>query len=232
MLRLVSVLLFVVLAQGATAQSLLDVSQKPWNPLPGDLRARFIAATGLEKGLKLQPAYLTLQEQPLSWSEGSHLVRVLGGWEPRSLVLYFVLRADGGIIHLDGSYKALAALNASVPPKITPDTVADYVWFSGFFVRSGNDPFLVVETPQDRYLPDLLGDARPRKLACRRADAANSGFRCEGTVYHAAALYSADFEITTDGTIDIPESQRLASNLAPVNAPIDPRNYPGFKPFP
>lgn len=231
MLRLVSVILFSLVAQVAAAQSLLDVSQKPWAPLSPDLRSRFLAATGLEAGLNVQPHYLTVQEQPLSWSPGSHLVRVLGGWEPRSLVLYFVLRADGGLIHLDGSYDALEALNASVPPVITPDTVADYVWFSGFFVRADDDPFLVVETSEDRFLPDLPGAATPTKLACK-PDGDTDGFRCEGTVYHAAALYSADFEVSPQGAVDIPQSRKLAANLLPVNAPIDPRGYPGFRPFP
>lgn len=231
----------LLIAWGAQAQSTLDISQKDWTAMPDTLRGSFLTATQLESGLGLEADFLTIQETDLSWSPGTKLVRVMGGWEPSALVMYFLRRPEGALIHLDGSYESIVALNGLVAPKVTEDTVGDYLWFTGFFVRSERGPFLIVESVQDRFIPPLIegkGDMAngyasvndiPRQLNCLKSE---EGFRCVGTVYHAQSIYDADFEVSLSGLIDMPSSRPLAAKLAyAVNAPIDPRKISGFYPF-
>lgn len=239
------VLALSVLASGSGfAQSQLDVTGKPWADVAGSKRAAFLKVTQLKRGLGVNPDNLKIQEQALSWSAGSRLYRVTGGWEPRALVLYFLAEPGGALHPLDGTFKPIKKLNAAVPVSLNMQTVRDYLWFQTFFVRGKEGPFLIVETTQDRYLPQLENagieilprygvlEKIPRALSCMPGSEPVK-FTCNGAVYYSNAMFDATFEISGQGDVTIPKSRPVAVKLHHfVNAPINPITTKTYHPLP
>lgn len=235
---------FCALAQVAVAQSAHDVFARPWTEMTGQERAVFIAVTQVERGLGVKATNLRVDHQPVPWNPGARLVRMSGGWEPRNLYLYFLVGREGDIFRLDGSIDAIRKLNARQPLTLTTATIADFVWFNGFFVRGPEGPFLVAETAQDTFVPRLEStsgdiapgyeslDQIPTALTCGPGTD-GALFVCDGTVYYSNALFLVRWSIAADGEITIPQSRPVANKLnALINAPIDPLTTPGFAPLP
>lgn len=243
-LPLFSALFCCALAVSAAAQSQLDVTAKPWSAITGSKRSAFLQVTKLQQGLGANPANLVIREQPLSWSAGSRLYRVSGGWEPDTLELYYLAEPGGRLHPLDGTFKPIRTLNTAVAPTLNNDTVGDYLWFQTFFARGREGPFLIVETVQDHFLPDLENDGIeilprygvlekiPRALSCATGPAPVA-FTCTGTVYYSNAMFDATFELSAQGDVTIPKSRPVAVKLHHfVEAPINPITTKSYRPLP
>ncbi|WGW03626.1 hypothetical protein [Tropicibacter oceani] len=232
LLYVIAAILGLALAAGpVAAQSRSDIFHKPWTPLSASEQARFVRAVGLEKSIGVPADWLSLGQQPLSWSPGASLIRVHGDWQPGGLFLYFLRDKAGKYAQLTGASPVIHTHNAAYPPLLTAQTVRDYIWFFGFFVRGADGPFLPVETAKDTFLPKGItkGDFAagyksaydiPRPMKCTPAKGKHL-FTCDVLIMYSNAMFEAVMQVQPSGMIAMSGDTPVAADMNfKIAAPI------------
>jgi ankyrin repeat protein len=145
-------------------------------------------------------------------------------WTPGRSVYY--VRMNDRPYRLDGALWSIFLLNAAVSIRLTADNVLDYVRFYCFFVRVGDGPFVVVESPDQPEFAGKLG-ARERATLERLAhpswliDEQDGVFRVAVLRCVAAQLSGVELEIGKYGLIKPVAGVVLDDRFAKVEfAPI------------
>ena len=112
---------------------------------------------------------------------------------------------------------------------LTQENVLDYLRFFCFFVRTGDDPFLIAEGLGQSEIPEGLTDQERAALAkvlrptlyCGYLESSKD-FYAMATMYYLNSVSICDFKIHVSGTIEmIGEVEDVIKNLsAKVNEPI------------
>jgi len=132
------------------------------------------------------------------------------------------------LFRLNGTSSPIHEVNGKEMPLIEERTVLHYLNFFCFFVRGEEGPFLIVDRPENGFIPDL-GD--------RSSDIANTfrpprvwgkneqGFwLVSGLVYYSNAVFLADFIVQPGGMIEMVCDTDIVADLpARVDAPLEIR---------
>ena len=130
--------------------------------------------------------------------------------QPRSSAvtgrLYFLLQGDT-LYRLNGASPPIHAVNGNEKPRIDEETILHYLAFFCFFVRGEKGPFLIVDRPENGFLPDLgerSGDIakifRPPQVWGKNEQ---GYWLVSGLVYYANAVFVADFSVQPGGAIEM-----------------------------
>ncbi len=142
--------------------------------------------------------------------------------------LYFLLHGDK-LCGLNGTSPPIHEVNGSEEPLINEETVLHYLAFFCFFVRGGEGPFLIVDRPENGFLPDL-GERRgeiERVFRAPRVWGKNEQghWLVSGLVYYGNAIFFADLIVQPGGMIEMVEDTPVVADLpARVDAPLEIRS--------
>lgn len=227
------------MAQGTAIDN--DFFERDWSTPSAAERARVLGATDLAS-YGIDTSAVSLAGQPLPWRDDVTLYRIGSAWEPRNLYFYVLARPDGQVVALRGVADPIHALNRDYPPELSADTVEAYLWFFGFFVRGEGGPFLLVESPDDTFVPKSGFEGATlnpgyssvaqtfRPISCLSSGEA-SGFLCSGIVYYSNAVFEAVFSVAPNGEVTmVDDSPRAADLPVMINAPIAVEEVPDFRP--
>ena len=140
----------------------------------------------------------------------------------------FLLQGEK-LYRLNGTSLPIHEVNATEKPLIDERTVLDYLAFFCFFVRGEDGPFLIVDSKNNGFLPDLgnrRGDFetvfRPPRLWGK--DEQGNLF-VSGLVFYADAVFVADFSVQPSGSIEMLVDMSVLANLPTrVDAPLEIRS--------
>ena len=202
-----------------------------WKPVKGQTLARLmkrIDALGSgpapAKDRDIQTTVLPFYDQ-----KTVRLVRVKSPSWNQPAVAFYYLDADKNLYHLNGTSPPIHEVNHRSTIALTQENVLDYLRFFCFFVRTGDDPFLIAEGLSQSEIPEGLTDQERAALAKVLRPALYCGylesekdFHAMATMYYLNSVSICDFKVHVSGTIEmIGEVEDVIKNLsARVNEPI------------
>ena len=139
----------------------------------------------------------------------------------------YVLVGSDGVHWLNGDSTPIHIVNANESLSLSNGTVADYLRYFLYFLRSDGSAFILIESPEeiesasdDAVAAAELGDeggisietARKhvRPLEIRRQDRSGS-WQVDATVAYQGGLFSASFSVKPDGEVEMIEDDPLGS---------------------
>lgn len=144
-------------------------------------------------------------------------------WDGGQLQICYLQRG-ADLIRLLGKSPPIHEFNARFKTKITPRHAQSYLAFFCFFVRGEEGPFLIVDRPNNAYVPPEIGDSDdmekcPSVMLWGTDD--RGYVRASASVFYSNALFVSDFLIQPSGMIEMVDDQPVAADLAHcVYAPI------------
>ncbi len=229
---IMAILGIILLAAGpAAAQYRSEFYSKPWTALTAQEAANFFNEVDLDERIGVPGDWLSADRQALDWSPGSYLIRVRGAWQPRNLIFYFIEDRQGNFTQLTGAAPEIYAHNAANPIRLTAQTVSEYLWFFGFFVHGEAGPFLIVETPNDTFMPKGISEGQfaagyenaydvPSLIECN-PETGTYVFSCDVVIMYSNAMFKATMRLKSDGMVIMEDDTPVASQLnIRVSAPI------------
>ncbi|MCG8575267.1 MAG: hypothetical protein MI810_10315, partial [Flavobacteriales bacterium] len=144
-------------------------------------------------------------------------------WDSGRLQICYLQRGTD-LIRLPGKSPPIHEFNAKFKTKITPRQAQSYLAFFCFFVRGEEGPFLILDRPNNAYVPPEIGgsDHMDKCPPVQLWGTDDRGYvRASATVFYADALFVADFLIHRGGMVEMVDDQPIAADLAHrVCAPI------------
>lgn len=139
------------------------------------------------------------------------------------------LLSDDSLYRLNGTSPPIHEVNAKQKPRIGEDTVLQYLAFFCFFVRGEEGPFLIVDRPENGFLPDygdqkteVLNVFRPARSWIKDED---GNWLLSGVVCYSNAHFFADFRVQPSGMVEMVDDTPLVADLpASVDAPLEIRS--------
>ncbi len=245
MIWFVFAIFFTITGLSETRANDNDFFQREWTPLSRSELKKAVAEIPFFKKYNIDTAVLESDQQPMPWSPAGRIYRFAGAWEPKNLFLYFLRYPDGKFVQLDGTSPPIHSYNEKHPPVLTGKTIEPYVWFFGFFVRGAEGPFLVAESPDDIFVPNLktakgnilpkyssLSDI-PQPLKCVPEKSNDPYiFKCDAVIFYSNAMFGADMAVEPNGKITMLDDIPIASDISlKIDAPVSIREVgDSFKP--
>jgi len=144
-------------------------------------------------------------------------------WDDGQLQICYLQRGSD-LIRLLGKSPPIHEFNAKFKTKITPRHAQSYLAFFCFFVRGEEGPFLIVDRPNNAYVPPEIGgsDDMGKCPSVKLWGTDDRGYiRASATVFYSNALFVSDFLIQPSGMIEMVDDQPVAADLSHcVYAPI------------
>lgn len=142
--------------------------------------------------------------------------------------LCFLLQKEK-LFRLNGTSPPIHNVNGDEMPLIDEQTVLHYLAFFCFFVRGDEGPFMIVDSLEHSFLPNLGEQIGEIKKSFRppRVWGKDENGNClvSGIVYYANALFFADFCVQPRGMIEMIDDTPLVGNLpSRIDAPLDIRS--------
>lgn len=157
-------------------------------------------------------------------------------WTPPFLAIYALVEGDD-VCWLNGTSPPLHAFNRKGHLSLSQDMVLPYLQFFSFFVRGGEGPFYVIDSPRAPYLPvgiragteaPDLTEVQKRFQECfqspREFSTSPYGkWRLSATVYYSNAVFVADFLVSPGGMVEMEGDFPVLTDLpVKISAPIVP----------
>ena len=194
------------------------IADYPFAPVEAEVRERIRQALSPTTGASVGDTS-SVEACPLPWYDHYAMFRVTdASWSNPRTGLYFLGLPDGTDLHrLPGISAPIHDVNAKAPVKLTEANVVDYMRFFSFFVRGGEGPFMIVDDPDDPFLPDspqtrevLMDIARPPS---REGMKDKGHFLVDAVVYYSDAAFIANMAVHPDGMVEMLDDEPIAADL-------------------
>lgn len=202
----------------------IDLTRASWRKAGDKVRHKLTQVNSIDEKIQAY-GFSKVEHTTLPFYNNTSLVRVSGTWEPESLALYFLYDGDA-LYHLNGMSPVIHEYNKSHAPVLNEDTAAAYLWYFGFFVRSEQQPFLVLNSSADTYYPKAANANLQNQLArsvkspvCKQSEEADS-FDCKVVILYSGALFQADMKVESSGMVSMSSDNPLHSGFPEVDAPV------------
>lgn len=176
---------------------------------------------------RVHPVTTLIAQARLSFYPDVRLIRMIDGtWPKPGLSIYFLARGET-LYRLDGLPGSIDRFNTKSELAIAAGNVLDYLRFHCFFVHGEHGPFLLAESPDQSFMPeipdlqlrDLLEDIlRPPIITDMSRD---GDFTCTAIVLYAGGIFNAVFRISRDGKLEMTDDDPIFTELPmKVHAPL------------
>lgn len=187
-------------------------------------RDAILAKASLDRARYSTGERTEISERSLPYYRDTRLVRISDpAWAP-SLRLYYLV-SENGFAELSGSSTPIHDVNEADPIQLSDATVLAYLCDFCFFVRGDEGPFLVVDDPENVFLPRddarVTSAVRQHFRPPRMYGRDDQGrWRVSALDYYGTALFSCDFVISPSGEIEMTRDVPLAIVGRAIDAPI------------
>ncbi len=206
-----------------------DLWKNKWNAASYDLRRKVTALAPIDGKLQITDN-TNITRLRLPWYNDTYLIRVMGSWTPKNLIIYYLQNGNGDLVRLNGKSSPIHAFNAKQKPLLNDQTVKGYLWFFGFFVRGDDGPFLLIETSNDTFIPKGTSttdtatktalNSKPKPIICKKSSGKYS-YRCTGIIMYSNAIFGAEFGLQASGMMEMLNDEPIAADLSlKISAPI------------
>lgn len=140
----------------------------------------------------------------------------------------FLLQKDR-LYRLNGLSLPIHQVNQSERPTIDEETVLLYLAFFCFFVRGEEGPFLIVDRPENGFLPNI-GERSDDVIRFFRAariwgQDKNGHWRASALIYYGDGIFLSNFLIHLDGMVEMENDTAILPDLpARIDAPLELRS--------
>ncbi len=163
----------------------------------------------------------------LPWYDSFIMFRITdASWSDPRIALYFLGLPDGSDLHrLAGTSPPIHEVNKSAPVTITESNVVDYLRFFSFFVRGEHGPFMILDDPEDPFLPEspqtrevLMDIIRPPS---REGVNDKGHFLIDAVVFYSNAAFIANMSVHPTGMVEMLDDEPIAADLdKKINQPL------------
>lgn len=202
----------------------IDLTRARWRPANDNIRQKVLQAEVLDEKIRVH-GFTDIELISLPFYKSTSLVRVSGHWKPDSLQFYFIYDGNS-LFHLNGASPVVHEYNKSHPPIINAHTAASYLWYFGFFVRSKEQPFLVLNSNTDTFYPKSGNASLQNKLAgslkapvCEK-NVNEEEFDCKVVMLYSGSVFEADMRVARNGMLSMLSDSPLHSGFPMVDAPV------------
>lgn len=153
----------------------------------------------------------------LPFYNDAKLIQVRSLGEDAEPVFHFFLKYDSEYAQLKGSSDTIHEVNQESELNITIETVFDYLkFFNLFTLNEHGEAFYVIEGQDAEFIKDFSPYEKSRHLRKFNGstvdDAKEMGvYKISTRILCAGILYDCDFDITTDGVVEMTEDQHIGS---------------------
>lgn len=169
-------------------------------------------------GMELNTAHTNVYVKPLPFYQNVDLIHVVTqGWEGDD-VFYFFLEDNntGDYVLLQGASDVIHELNATGALKLAADNIMDYLkFFCQFTKDEEGECFYIVENENSETIDGLSQYDHSRYL--RRfegtlvTEVISGKFKIQTRVFHTGHVYDAEFEVQTDGYVEMTKDEMVGS---------------------
>ncbi|MDD3020432.1 MAG: hypothetical protein PHX61_05560 [Alphaproteobacteria bacterium] len=200
-----------------------------WNPVLGEELEGFISQVNpIDGKYQANAATTEVAWRALPFYENVVMIRLKDrSWGKPRLAVYF-LADQGTLYRLNGTSPPIHEVNAKAPIVVTEENVLDYLRFFCFFVRGEEGPFLIAESMEDSYIPQITDDKTRTVIEGTVRPASYDGrneqgyFLCDAVVFYSNALFIANFAVQPSGMIEMLSDEPIAADLpVKVDAPVN-----------
>ncbi len=153
----------------------------------------------------------------LPFYNDARLIQVRSLGEDAEPIFHFFLKYDSEYAQLKGSSDTIHEVNQESELNITIETVFDYLkFFNLFTLNEHGEAFYVIEGQESEFIKDFSAYEKSRHLrkfnGSTVEDAKEMGvYKISTRILCAGILYDCDFDITTDGGVEMIEDLHIGS---------------------
>lgn len=169
--------------------------------------------------MTFDPATTSVMIHDLSFYEGYFLVELSRHSDHPSVVRTAICDDKGNVTVLNWTKDPIYALNKSVPIRLTPETMPDYLRFYFAYVRGAHGRFLIVDSVDDidwREEPSASGRKALGRmiepLHMKRPEK-NGIVVFSVCIVFMDSLYQAEAHVAPDGTISLQNQEILVEDI-------------------
>jgi len=191
-----------------------------WTQAPAEFRALIGDQAPVDDVINFTDNTIMLL-QSLPFYKGVYIAAVQGDWSPKDLTLFYLITEKGEIERINGRPEVFGKLAKTGRFNFDSSYMAHYLWFRMFFTRNEQySPFLILESPDATYFPDLdsIEGSMARKIrntvrpiSCQKSSV--SLYSCSAVILYEKAIYEVRIDVDENGGVDMREDNVLLTNI-------------------
>jgi type IV secretion system protein VirD4 len=195
------------------------VPGRAWVPLEGAERAALLDMAGIDAPTLRAEDGLDVHVCTLPFYDRVNWVELADRGKSPARIAYILLGEGQAPVALVGSSSPIQEFNARCRPRLTRETVAQYLEFFCSSMTGDEGRFLVIDHVSEIEWREPPDESIHRELAARiRAPRvtggdAETGFELTASVLYGDTVFEAQFSVAPDGTVEMTDDTPLVEDL-------------------
>ena len=195
------------------------VPRRAWVPVEGDDRVALLDRAGIEAPALRAEDGIEARVCTLAFYDRVDWVELADRGRSPARLAYMLLGEGQPPVVLDGTSSPIHEVNARRHPRLTRETVAQYLEFFCSSTTGDEGRFLIIDHVSEIEWREPPDESIHRELAARiRAPRvtggnAEAGFELTASVLYAEAVFDAQFGVAPDGTVEMTADTPLVEEL-------------------